>query len=88
MKSACAKVGSKRAKKTKHSRTQKRGGFAAELTAPFLLLGLQKMAQTRKGRKDLKKAAKTLTKARKDVRRTARRTARRLGRTVRRSMRR
>lgn len=85
---SCYKVANKRAKKTKHSRTQKRGGFAAELTAPFLLLGLQKMAQTRKGRKDLKKTAETLAKARRDVRRTARRTARRLGRTARRSMRR
>lgn len=59
------------AKKDK-KKTQK-GGLSSILATPFLLLGLQKFFQTRKGRKDLKKAAKTARRAVSSVRRTARR---------------
>jgi len=56
----------------KQKKTQK-GGLSAVLATPFLLLGLQKFFQTRKGRKDLKKAAKTARRTVRSVRRTARR---------------
>jgi hypothetical protein len=44
--------------------------MGAVLATPLALLGLQKFFQTRKGRKDLKKSAKRVSKTARRVRRS------------------
>jgi hypothetical protein len=45
-----------------HCRRRRGGGVLATAALPFGILGLQKFFQTRRGRKDLKSASKTIRK--------------------------
>ena len=61
-------------KKSHKKRHKKKGGSVlAKAALPFGLLALQKFFQTRKGKKDLHKATKTLRKTAKKVSKSVRR---------------